>query len=819
MNYIANTNGQLLSEHLRTVSIVSGLVYESLFNGRLKKECELAGLLHDIGKADPDFQKWCIKKVKSKTPADCQYHNESSEKKFEDINRHNELSWAILNLMGDIPEEVKYAVLWHHAEKFRKHPIKGANQIYKTSSYTNCIENLTNLFSELSLSDNFKKQSNIVIPEFKEIYKTSNGLSCDYNQNLKNTVVRLCLIVADRLVSGLPNDELRQIIKTNTYCLDINDEHNKLKDNINNMLSDFGNTDRCKKQNKAARECAENNISILQGPAGVGKTKVSLEWAKNIGASRIIYMCPTTAICYGIYTDLRIEYLPNITTQIFTGNYKYSSLCKEQKEVGDKDFLKADVVVTTIDQVVSMMTNHSRFGLIKELLNSAIVFDEFHEIIKSPLIAIYFKEIIGIINMSKNGRMLMMSATPNPMIVKFLFDGQNHPIVRMKSFHDKKFIIKILHDGSKSVLSHPFIKMACSDNSFMISNNIGPAQFGFLGHLRDEKDRVLVVHSSYTKDHKDQLIKKALMLFGKNGNHDAGVRSGPILQASLNISARLIHTDSSSPEDMLQRLGRCNRFCENDKGEFYIYDTSNNNSIKKYLSYNYIQKSTKLFLSYLEDKYGSQFETDLDTIYEDYFQFYRGNAKNCQCDMDKFEQDAYKKMRDSDFFKPVDFFIKKAHAKETNKLSSKSMRGTSIYVIPTNGKIKNLQFIESGWLYDPRNIRDGDQFLSVNVDDYRFYEIIDKFRGFIKHKQYLYGLDRYYNKHNTKTKYLIYKNARLPGGGIFIGDLSDKQRQENFGYDNNFTYIFDVDYKRNIFGVGLINKEELYRVLKGNNNE
>lgn len=558
-------------------------------------------------------------------------------------------------------------------------------------------------------------------------------------------------------------------------------------------------TVRLEAQVSAAKQITNSSKVVLQGPAGVGKTNVSLLWGLNLGAKKIVYVLPRVAIALGLYKDIS-EILPNVEVQLFTGEYKLKRFRELEEEVEDNYFLKSEIVLTTIDQFISLFTHHSKSNLVIDILNYHIVFDEFHELISLPSMAYYLKEFLELSRWSKcSGKILFMSATPRPDLTRYLL-GEDKDwediLVRMRSYHSKKFNFKILSSNDDN---HLFLNKS-EENSFFISNTVKVAQKGYLQNLKNENS--LVYHSYYTKEDKSILINKIFENFGKNkaGSDVNILRAGPILQASLNVSAKNVYTDISSPEEILQRIGRCNRFSEYDEGNILIYYNRSDRANKKYLRANYFKDVSDKFLELLVDNFGESFSLTLNDLYDFYFGFCK-DLDNYSDDFENFKEFLSEDLNQNNFYEPVDFFIKKA--KVSDKMAIKTMRGSSRYVIPTVSDLNNNGMLVEKGLFSP-----GDKnnvTLTMDINDFKLVNILDRFQVKCKKLNSFYG-EKIYNKHNSKRNFIL-RQARYKKYGIIIGDTYNNPLGLDYE-DYNFTYVFRKNKKGEIYSLGLINKND-----------
>lgn len=742
----ANTHYQRLDEHLFAVGYVASYLYESLIDdieANHKKIIYFSGLLHDLGKNEPNFQKYIHDKKKHSDESDDGQHIANTNRfSFDDFPRHNELSSLIFHVLNDevnnkklnkIKEHINHVVFWHHAAPFRKSSEKfnsfnKLSDIYfsKTKKVTpkalyqdalelvKTVDSIAKEFdSELSsVFDFFNWQQ--LDDEFDEYYSLSEQTTPHYKQYLngntkleskdididkvrdeigingRNNLFRSCVITADRLVSKLNRLELKNHIadKTLRHIVDqhINPDSAltaEIEESLNSGLYD---KDRNRVQSDAAKKLTRiEDIAVLSGAAGCGKTKIALEWAANKKAKKLFWICPRVQVCQGIFTELTEQYLPDSNIEIFTGEYKYTDQWDQPTEEGEE--LSADIIITTIDQVLNAVISHTKVDLLIDYLNAYVVFDEFHEYTNMPAFNLLFAELIKVKQLQKNHSTLLVSATPNPFFIENILDISRDTIVDVTSFNQCKYQIDFKpYDEAARDQTNP-LYAAQQPSTFVISNTAKTAQLSYIFNQSNENS--ILFHSKYKRSDKKSLFNAVYESFKREGNHQYDIlRSGPIVQASLNISAKNMVSEICSPENMLQRLGRLDRFGENNTGinvlNVAVPDSmmagKGDGNCARFLAKNNEFQITKLWLNFLQDHLPNTSLTLAD-LYRLYEQFYQDNWKHKALEDDlKGAITASIKLINNKVTDPLK--IKKIKSDETNavKLSSRSLRGDNVFV-------------------------------------------------------------------------------------------------------------------------------------------
>ena len=237
----------------------------------------------------------------------------------------------------------------------------------------------------------------------------------------------------------------------------------------------------------------------------------------------------------------------------------------------------------------------------------------------------------------------------------------------------------------------------------------------------------ILLHSKYTKKDKMELFDKAFDSFKQNGNKAYDIlRSGPIVQASLNISCDVMVSEMTHAEYFLQRLGRLDRFGENNSVNNYtiaitshIIRGKQQGSSAKFLAKLFSLQSTKAWYKFLGNTL-SDGAIKISDIYKIYDDFYRDeNSKKM------VEEDLLGALRHSvavieaKVLDPLSFPKKKIE-NSTIKIKKNSLRGDSRFVQMARCHIDTrdtLEF-ENSYMYDEALNLDGMTYDTNSIQGY-----------------------------------------------------------------------------------------------------
>lgn len=325
-------------------------------------------------------------------------------------------------------------------------------------------------------------------------------------------------------------------------------------------------------------------------PTGSGKTETALCWLLNNFSKgfRIFYTLPTTTTINSMYErliDSRRDYglNENVVSRYFSNVDLYLSLegtdPKHSNLLLYRNFFYT-VNVTTPDQLILTIMNHSRYTLKSFLLrNSLIIFDEIHAYDSETFALI--KTLIKYLHKNYKTKFCIMSATfPNILKRELSF-------LHATELVDKKFL-RIEYKKRKRTSLEFFERYITANLKEIISlykqgkkilivvNIVLRAQKIFLELQRLMKKEQLpitdlfLIHSRFTFEDR----KKKERRLADPKTLPKILISTQVIEVSLDIDYDVMFTEACYPDALVQRAGRVNRkgnLGNNGEGKINIF--------------------------------------------------------------------------------------------------------------------------------------------------------------------------------------------------------------------------------------------------------
>lgn len=330
---------------------------------------------------------------------------------------------------------------------------------------------------------------------------------------------------------------------------------------------------------------------ILSVPTGAGKTWASVIpflYAKEnniLFPQKMIYSLPLRALTNSIHKDLTDNEQVKLRFE--------ELITKQTGEYSDDPYFEKDIIFSTIDQTLSnflcfpLPLSKSQANInAGAIIGSYLVFDEFH-LLDSEL---SMTTTLGMLKLMGNlSRFCIMTATMTDDFMKAIKDYvPNCEIVTLSDF--KEDIPKIqsllpaenkkrIHvvdgklDAQNIVEQHNNINWNKGKKSIVICNRVESAQqiYDEINKIKKESTELICLHSRFFDEHRKKKESRLKELFQKGSNVDAILISTQVIEAGMDISCEVMHTEISPINSFLQRAGRCARFA-GEIGEIFIYD-------------------------------------------------------------------------------------------------------------------------------------------------------------------------------------------------------------------------------------------------------
>lgn len=709
--YLAKQNcsslNKYLDDHTKMVVNIAYAIADRFYTninwdetGEFSKETFISHLLfcavtHDIGKITDNFQKML-------------------NKESDDTKKHNLYSWTYVtarfnDIFGSEYNDIRSAILYHHTIKENndsvstlwseiKNNLKDFDYFYK--SMESYIKDTFNI----DLSDEFefkleKKIKNLPnnTTNNETIYMTIEKDMSNRIKSAKMELLRAFLIYADRLVSSGDNSNEINLQKI------IDNDKDYIKSIINKKFTEVNSIklidieqcgydmERLQAQIDAVNFIESHNRTMLTASAGSGKTLIGLLWFLKHN-KKITWVMPRNIITSMTYDSVVKELIQLGQTDVkvaayYTGKFEKTNF--DSSHMTDDEIIDtADILITNIDSILNRNIKNNDSHHMINTYSSYIIFDEYHENMtsKEPLCAAFINLLWTRCYLTKT-KTLLMSASPVD-INMFFGEECKFEVYNKLPVHNGNMKIVIDYQKLDSIDN----LLIDFEDSFTYCPSIRLSQ-----EAKIVNDTATLLHSMFTKEHR--LIKEENIM-NNHGKHSIVSERNPyigtnVFGTGLDASSQHAYDLPISPEDTIQRVGRCGRFGEYQEVHYHLYEIDDN-GVDYLISDMY---SKKLHDKWIETLRTSDIHTKND-LYEVYYKFINDNKSTL---MKLYKNKFFDSNKELVKLKPFSNKLCKSENKLTNRDGFRGA-GTSIYssVIDEHGK-EQLIVIDSSKLYNVKN--------------------------------------------------------------------------------------------------------------------
>ena len=628
-------NIQTLPEHIEGVAHHCALFLERAGLPELAPLGRLLAQLHDVGKAQPAFQRYIRGESVVKAPhsaagtllATSLMYELSKELQLKKLPRTSQL--------------LAYAISGHHRGLYDY--IELRKELEKDEIKKRCAktkEELANIKSELQTW--VKEHAESTETFLKELAKQVGATE------QAQALIRLlfsCLVDADFLdTEAFMNEERKE------RRHEVTSEYAPLKvlrDRLTKHMEGFSTEGKINEARRAfLNQCREHGRTCPKGyyslflPTGGGKTLSSVAWALetalNHKTQRIIYVIPYTSIITqtaGIFREIFGEenVLEHHSDISFSGDeapqeaerYEHTRLLAENWD--------APIIVTTNVQFFESLFSHkvSRSRKVHSIANSVVVFDEvqmFPTEFLHPML-----RLLEDLRWIYGTQLLFCSATLPP------FDkDHSSSFKKVNDFHQlsdaiqpiipedpelfKVFDRVVYHLEEKEYTTKELAeKLAQHDSALCIINSRRDASQLYQALLEEGKEAQDVIHLSRNMCSAHLKERIAEIRHRLKAGLPTIVISTQLIEAGVDIDLPIVYRAMSGLDSIVQAGGRCNREGKRTApGEVYVFTLSDGG--KAFGAIAQGQNATRFLLD--NDKEHTRSSMPLELIEAYYLRYY-----------------------------------------------------------------------------------------------------------------------------------------------------------------------------------------------------
>jgi len=362
----------------------------------------------------------------------------------------------------------------------------------------------------------------------------------------------------------------------------------------------------------------QNRNIVLQAPTGSGKTFAALApfalgaWGRSEGsaAKKLLYSLPLRVLAGALRKEyesvLKYSSHPIHFTNQFGGSAEDPFLdggdafWSPANDQDHKDATTKHAIFTTIDQTLSGfigvpvgVSNRQANMLYGSILSGALVFDEFHLLRSDSQSKGYsFGTALHLLGKSP-WPFMIMTATMSTGLQSLICDRFNAVNVQvgeddLPNIRSQYGTVKHLQIYQKTITGNDVLNHL-GKRTLVICNTVNQAQKVYeevQSAIRGNSSAptCILLHSRFLPSHRAEKENEVTHLFKEGSSESAILIATQVVEAGLNISCDVMHTEISPIDSFLQRIGRAARFSSEREAFVHVYPPEDLTKTKPYSS-------------------------------------------------------------------------------------------------------------------------------------------------------------------------------------------------------------------------------------------
>jgi len=318
---------------------------------------------------------------------------------------------------------------------------------------------------------------------------------------------------------------------------------------------------------------------FIRIPTGQGKTEAVLLWANtNVSDGKLMYFLPTRVTSNAMYERLQGFFGENVGIS----HGASALIIAEEKGWGsrgywDKKLLSSvfmmPVMVTTVDQLLLAGFNWFHWELIEQnTASSTMIFDEIHSY-DTYTTALIFNSVEDL--KERSTKFAFMSATfPNYLLEGLKSILGEATIIQDKDYdnlcrHRLHLIGAPIDEGISNILR----KYKEGKKVLVITDTVGKS-IEIYGKLKEKlkPDGIVLYHSRFIE--RDRRRKEKKISDGAKGSGGFVAVTTQVVEVSLDIDYDILYTEVAPIDALVQRMGRVNRKGRKNIVDVFVFEPS-----------------------------------------------------------------------------------------------------------------------------------------------------------------------------------------------------------------------------------------------------